>query len=234
MEMDLVEEFYFNRTALYSEMQNLIKQNSTVELEWIVNVIPVGNLFEEYSYYAMKEDPKNNPWINRYLEEFMPVYEKMSLYMDYYELRHKTIAEATLHVETLVNIFCKVGKELLLNTDERVKVIEALDPLELEQRDVSKDKLLYLATHTPTTWEIYDLLKVRMLNNPLLFPSTSDETTENLIRFFQNLEDLMDKVYFTDEMEMVPFNITDVLVLFYEDFRETIDAMKGRRMRIRQ
>ena len=234
MEKDLVEEFYFNRTALYTELHNLITENSKVELEWIENIIPDTNMFEEHSYfYLLKENPKNKPWIKRFLDEFMPVYEKLSLYIDFYELRCKTISRPTFNVETLINDYCMVGKELLLNKAERVKVIQSLDPLELENKEVSKDKLLYLANHTPSTWEIYDLLKIKMLNNPIVFPLTSTETNENLTRFFQNLEELMDKVYVTDTIEMIPFDLSDVLVLFYDDFREIIDAMKGRRIRIR-
>ena len=237
--MDRLEEFNSSRIALSTQLEKLMRENSDLQLEWMVNETNINGLIEDFSYIAMKENPREKEWIQRFLDEFTPVYEKLSLYSDYYESRNATMQKDAYNTEEL-NVLYKdyviSGEELLMLKRDRATIIQSLDPLDLEKKNISINKLLYLAKNTPSTWEVYDLLKDKMLNNQGLFSITSTETTNELAEYFHKTEELLGKTILqseTEKDEQVVLELTDMVVLFYTDLKALIDAMKGRRMKLR-
>lgn len=237
--MEQLEEFNSNRLALSTHLENLINENSDLHVEWVMNESTINGRVEDFSYFAIKAHPKEKGWVQRFLAEFSPIYEKLSLYVDYYQLRNEALHQDSYNAAELQGLykdFAKSGEELLQNKRERTEIIQSLDPLELDRKGISKDQLLYLAKNTPSTWEVFDVLKVKMHNNPYLFPITSSETTKEIAEYFNKIEGTLDKIFLpikTEQDELIVLSLTDMVIDFYADLKGLLDALKGKRVKVR-
>ncbi|QCR31892.1 hypothetical protein [Lysinibacillus sp. SGAir0095] len=230
--MNMEDRLFNQNLDLSNLLENLILENSDLQMNWLTDAYNINNRVEYHSYLTMKESPANKIWVQQFLNQFTPLYEQLSLYHDYYEVRTETLTKDADKLEVLEALriaSVKVAKELLLSQQQRVERIELLDDNSLKKGSASKAKLLYLARNTPSTLELFDLLGSK-LKNPILFHFHSDETNQEMADCFEGIQVLNDAVLLNPNEEVIVFYLTTLLLDFYEDLKELICGMRGRKL----
>ncbi|MDN4495134.1 hypothetical protein [Ureibacillus aquaedulcis] len=218
---------------LAKQLENLIKNNSDLQLRWVSGYTDINGRTEYREYLTMEQQHANHQWVEHFLKEFNPVYEQLTLYTEYYYLRTESLIKDSYNLEELQSIemdYITIAKELLMSRKARVKRLESLDALELDRRDISKHKLLYLAANTPSTLELYETIENKMRKNPDLFPTQTTKTTQQLTKCFTQIQDAIDTLLANPNDEMISYTLATLLIHFYPALKVVIEAMQGRNM----
>ncbi len=234
--MDIEEVLFNERVDLSGLLEKLITDNSDLQMKWISKAYQINGKVEYRSYLTTDQVLANPQWCETFMKEFMPLYEQLTLYSEYYDVRAETLRKDSYNIEQLKELAEEdmiLAQELLMMPSQRFEIIEALDFLELEKRNIPKGRLLYLAANTPATYDLYELMENKMRKNPSLFPLTSAETNKELANFFETIDTLIYQQIREPKEERISYYLTSLLLQFYPDFKDVIDGIKGRKMNLR-
>ncbi|WP_107932901.1 hypothetical protein [Ureibacillus chungkukjangi] len=177
---------------------------------------------------------KNKAWRQRFLSEITPLLEQLTLYHDYYDIRCETFEKNSDCYIQLLEILKStkiIANELLQGSAQRVEILKELD-YHNPNINLSKNKLLYLADHAPTTIDLYELLVSKLLRNPALFRVNAEETYKELADCLEHSLLFINAVHSNPSNTDLANYLMNTLLEFYRDLKELVDGMRGRSMMI--
>lgn len=221
-----------NMLDLPSLFDNLLDDNCQLHMKRVENTYEVNDTLVFDSYLTIQVDDAHKAWVQRFLNELVPLYEQLTLYDDYYNLRMKTLKKDLIIKNTMMELKQDtkvVARELFTRAIDRVEIIESQSFSDIED----KNKLRYLAENTPTTLDIFDSIIISLLNNPGLFSKNTEDTNKELADCFESSQELINAVLFNPNDETVVTYLANTLIDFYSDLKDVIDGLKGRIVRLK-
>nr|WP_106784402.1 hypothetical protein [Lysinibacillus timonensis] len=229
--MDLYEAMTkIDLSNLFSEQL----EHNGIQLVWTVQQFTLNGELQERKVLEKAHWKEKEQILQTLLQECKPLYEKLSLYEEYAQLRTdielKDEYQLPEEYDEMQKAVMVARYELAKNPYERIKKIERIREMVFEDKHVAKPKLIYLANHAPTTEELYYHVKQTMSQNILVRNLNTTELQVKVVRLFKHVQ-LLFNTYKANPNETVILNfLTSELTDFYGTMKEIMGAIRGIRV----
>lgn len=215
-------------------LSTCLKQNFGIQLKWEWNEEIVNGQDIEMYYVEIVKNEANAELLQQFIQEWMPIYEQLSLHHDYFKLRsvivQKDSYNVTVQLEELMNDVHIPRLELWMDATNRGQLINELDESLFEEKKFSKRHLHYLAINALSTKELYKMIELKMTQNGMFVHSYSEQLQLQITQNFQTIQQAIQLYDAKQEIEVM-YILTDKLEGFYIWLKGLITAMKNQILR---
>ena len=216
--------------SLKDLLSSCLKDCVGLQLTWVWEEKILRGQDHELYYVDILTSDTHLDLLKQFVQEWKPIYEKLSLHHDYFVLRSEITAKNSYNIieqlEELLNDVHKPRVELWMDSTSRSRLIGALDESIFQDSNVSKGHLYYLANNTYSTAELYSLIEQTMTQNILYQTSASEQTQLSMKTSFTIIHQAIHQYNTKQQIELL-CGLTDKLEDFYIWLKGVLTAIQN-------